>query len=123
VRVFFDVRIVFGQDFFQKLVFFFSLRLQHILAVMRVKEKLSRLGIRDEFHEVVISADGSHVAGSVDVVELSDFLEDIRGVAFEFEGVCQGVWGSDVRGSGAALWRKRNVLHFFEVCVRDERRA
>ena len=44
-----------GQNTLQKFVFLLGLSLDHVLSVMRIKEKLSRLGVRYEFHEIIIT--------------------------------------------------------------------
>lgn len=47
--------IVVWQDALHELVLLLGLRLDHVLAVVRVEEELTRLGVRDKLDEIIIT--------------------------------------------------------------------
>jgi hypothetical protein len=55
MRVFGDVLVVVWQYSLHELIFFRRLCLNHIATVMRVEEKLTRFGVRQELDEIVIA--------------------------------------------------------------------
>ena len=89
--------------------------LDHVLSVVRVEEKLARLGVGDELEVVVVAAHGQHVRGRVDGEVLAKALEHLGGVGLELEGVHERVRGRAVGWLVVALGREGDLLYKGEV--------
>lgn len=80
---------VFAENLLHEGVLCLSLGLEHVLAVVRIEEELTGLGVGNELNIVEVATDRRHVRLWVNIVEAAKFMEDLRGIGFEGEGVLE----------------------------------